>query len=214
MANKFVYSVCFALAISHFTLPFDVCQPEAFWFMKPVLLFQSYQEKLKIPYATFLVFQSCGRGRGRWGGVGEVLHVWWAMWKWWICLYTEQRWVCSIHFIVIIQVEICLYLVRRGKLLGVIITSDLSWNDHVNEGLRSILVYARLFSFMLCPSIYRVSLSGSKQGHYQSFSPVCLMTRHLMKPVFQPLFHIARIYVSTFLTLPTATGITNLITSY
>ena len=155
-----------------------------------------------------------GHGRGRWGGVGEVLHVWWVMWKWWICLYTEQRWVCSIHFIVIIQVEICLYLVRRGKLLGVIITSDLSWNDHVNERLRSILVYARLFSFMLCPSIYRVGLSGSKQGHYQSFSPVCLMTRHLMKPVFQPLFHIARTYVSTFLTLPTATGITNLITSY
>ena len=155
-----------------------------------------------------------GRGRGRGGGVGEVLHVWWAMWKWWICLYTERRWVCSIHFIVIIQVEICLYLVRRGKLLGVIITSDLSWNDHVNERLRSILVYARLFSFMLCPSIYRVGLIGSKQGHYQSFSPVCLMTRHLMKPIFQPLFHIARIYVSTFLTLPTATGITNLITSY
>ena len=155
-----------------------------------------------------------GRGRGRWGGVGEVLHVWWAMWKWWICLYTERRWVCSIHFIVIIQVEICLHLVRRGKLLGVIITSDLSWNDHVNKRLRSILVYARLFSFMLCPSIYRVGLSGSKQGHYQSFSPVCLMTRHLMKPVFRPLFHIARTYVSTFLTLPTATGITNLITSY
>ena len=34
MANKFVYCVCFALAMSHFTLPFDVCQPEAFWFMK------------------------------------------------------------------------------------------------------------------------------------------------------------------------------------
>ena len=78
-----------------------------------------------------------GRGRGRWGGVGEVLHVWWAMWKWWICLYTEQRWVCSIHFIVIIQVEICLYLVRRAKLLGVIITSDLSWNEHVNETVKT-----------------------------------------------------------------------------
>lgn len=68
MANKFVYCVCFALAISHFTLPFDVCQPEAFWFMKRVLLFQSYQEKLKIPYATFLVFQLLGVG-GR-EGVG------------------------------------------------------------------------------------------------------------------------------------------------
>lgn len=68
MANKFVYCVCFALAISHFTLPFDVCQPEAFWFMKRVLLFQSYQEKLKIPYATFLVFQLLGVGRGE--GVG------------------------------------------------------------------------------------------------------------------------------------------------
>ena len=68
MANKFVYCVCFALAISHFTLPFDVCQPEAFWFMKRVLLFQSYQEKLKIPYATFLVFKLLGVG-GR-EGVG------------------------------------------------------------------------------------------------------------------------------------------------
>ena len=55
-----------------------------------------------------------------------------------------------------------------------IITSDLLWNDHVNGRLRSILVYEHLFSFILCPSIYRVSLSGSKQGHYQSFSPVCL----------------------------------------
>ena len=70
MANKFVYCVCFALAISHFTLPFDVCQPEAFWFMKRVLLFQSYQEKLKIPYATFLVFQSCAVGVGGEDGVG------------------------------------------------------------------------------------------------------------------------------------------------
>lgn len=68
MANKFVYCVCFALAISHFTLPFDVCQPEAFWFMKRVLLFQSYQEKLKIPYATFSVFQLLGVGGGE--GVG------------------------------------------------------------------------------------------------------------------------------------------------
>ena len=162
--------------------------------MKRVLLFQSYQEKLK----TFLTqhFQ-CSSS---WAWAGERGWGWWST----SCMmgnvkmvnlslhWTNWRWVCSIHFIVIIQVEICLYLVRRGKLLGVIITSDLSWNDHVNEGLRSILVYARLFSFMLCPSIYRVSLSGSKQGHYQSFSPVCLMTRHLMKPVFQPLFHIAR----------------------
>ena len=70
MANKFVYCVCFALAISHFTLPFDICQPEAFWFMKRVLLFQSYQEKLKIPYATFLVFQLLGVGGGE--GVGLV----------------------------------------------------------------------------------------------------------------------------------------------
>lgn len=70
MANKFVYCVCFALAISHFTLPFDVCQPEAFWFMKRVLLFQSYQEKLKIPYATFLVFQSSAVGVGGGEGVG------------------------------------------------------------------------------------------------------------------------------------------------
>ena len=36
----------------------------------------------------------------------------------------------------------------------------------------------------------------------------------IMKLVFQPLFHIARTYVTTFLTLPSATGITNLITSY
>ena len=216
MANKFVYCVCFALAISHLTLPFDVCQPEAFWFMKRVLLFQSYQEKLKIPYATF---HECSRPVP-WAWAGEMG---WG-WRSTSCMMGNVKMVnLSLHwtkvsllyyFIVIIQVEICLYLVRRGKLLGVIITSDLSWNDHVNEGLRSILVYARLFSFMLCPSIYGVSLSGSKQGHYQSFSPVCLMTRHLMKPVFQPLFHIARTYVSTFLTLPTATGITNSITSY
>ena len=51
------------------------------------------------------------------------------------------------------------------------------------------------------------------KGHYQSFAPVRLMTRHLMKLVFRPLFHIARTYVTRFLTLPSATRITNL-TSY
>ena len=48
--------------------------------------------------------------------------------------------------------------------------------------------------FMLCPSIYRVSWSGSKKGHYQSFAPVCLMTRHFMKLVFQPLFHSDKVF--------------------
>ena len=48
---------------------------------------------------------------------------------------------------------------------------------------------------------------------YQSFGPVCLMTRHLMKLVFRSLFHIGRTYVTKFLTLPSATRITNL-TSY
>ena len=72
MANKFVYCVCFALAISHFTLPFDVCQPEAFWFMKRVLLFQSYQEKLKIPYATF---HECSRPVP-WAWAGEMGWGW------------------------------------------------------------------------------------------------------------------------------------------
>ena len=51
------------------------------------------------------------------------------------------------------------------------------------------------------------------KGHYQSFAPVRLMTRHLMKLVFRPLFHIARTYVTMFLTLPSATRTTNL-TSY
>ena len=180
---------CFALAISRVTLPFDICHPVAFFVHETSSFVSAVPREIEdIPSATFLVFQSCGRGRGSGGGVGEVLHVWWAMWKWWICLYTDQRWVCSIHFIVIIQLEICLYLVRGAKLRGVIITSDLSWNEHVNETVkteayicflsRSILLYARLFSFMLCPSICRISWSGSKKGHYQSFSPVCLMTRH------------------------------------
>ena len=40
------------------------------------------------------------------------------------------------------------------------------------------------------------------KGHYQSFASVCLMTRYLMKLVFRPLFHIARTYVTRFLTLP------------
>ena len=48
------------------------------------------------------------------------------------------------------------------------------------------------------------------KGHYQSFASVRLMTRHLMKLVFRPLFHIARTYVTRFLTLPSATRITNL----
>ena len=78
-----------------------------------------------------------------------------------------------------------LELVRSAKLLNVIITSDLSWNEHFNETakkaserlyflvqlkraklpcrdlvlfyatcIRSILFMQRLFSFMLCPSIY------------------------------------------------------------
>lgn len=72
MANKFVYCVCFALAISHLTLPSDVCQPEAFWFMKRVLLFQSYQEKLKIPYATF---HECSRPVP-WAWAGEMGWGW------------------------------------------------------------------------------------------------------------------------------------------
>ena len=127
---------------------------------------------------------------------------------------------------------------------SLIYTSDLSWNEHINETakkaskrlyflvqlkraklpcrdlvlfyatcIRSILVYAAPVFFMLCPSSYSVSLSGFKKGHYQSFAPVCLMTRHLMKLVFRPLFHIARTYVTRFLTLPSATMITNL-TSY
>ena len=78
MANKFVYCVCFALAMSHFTLPFDVCQPEAFWFMKragssvsvvPREIEDSLCNIFSVPV------QCRGRGRGRWGGVGEVLHV-------------------------------------------------------------------------------------------------------------------------------------------
>ena len=51
------------------------------------------------------------------------------------------------------------------------------------------------------------------KGHYQSFASVRLMTRHLMKLVFRPLFHISRTYVTRFLTLLSATRITNL-TSY
>ena len=53
-----------------------------------------------------------------------------------------------------------------------------------------------------------VTVTKTKE-HYQSFAPVCLMTRHLMKLVFRPLFHISFI----FLTLPSATTVTNL-TSY
>ena len=118
-----------------------------------------------------------------------------------------------------------LEVVRSAKLLGVIMTSNLPWNEHINETvkkaskhlhflvqlirdklpgrdlvlfyatcIRSILVYATPVFLMLCPSIYSVS----KKGHYQSFAPVCLMTRHLMKLVFQPLFHIPRTYVTRF----------------
>ena len=48
--------------------------------------------------------------------------------------------------------------------------------------------------FLLCSAqaFNSVSWSGSKKGHNRSFAPVYLMTRHLMKLVFQPLLHIAR----------------------
>ena len=48
--------------------------------------------------------------------------------------------------------------------------------------------------FLLCSAqaFNSVSWSGSKKGHNRSSAPVCLMTRHLMKLVFQPLLHIAR----------------------
>ena len=128
--------------------------------------------------------------------------------------------------------------------MGVIITSDLSWNGHVNETvkkaskrlyflvqlkraasmslvrnlvlscyatcIRSILVYAEPVFFYALPTYLQCELERAQKGHYQSFAPVCLMTRHLMKLVFQPLFHIARTYVTRFLTLPSATWITNL----
>ena len=125
-----------------------------------------------------------------------------------------------------------------------IITSDLSWNEHINETvkkaskrlyflvqlkraklprtdlvlfyatcIRSIPVYAAPAFFYALPKYLQRELERVQKRHYQSFAPVCLMTRHLMKLVFQPLFHIARTYVTGFLTLPSATRITNL-TSY
>ena len=68
---------CFALAISRVTLPFVICQPVAFSFMKRVLLFRSYQEKLKTS-GLFNSFSVPAYGRvwaGEGGGVGEVLYV-------------------------------------------------------------------------------------------------------------------------------------------
>ena len=79
--------------------------------------------------------------------------------------------------------------------------------------IRSVLLYAAPVFLYALPKFYCVSWNGSKKGHNHSFAPVYLMTRHLIKLVFQPLFHIPRTYVTRFLTLPLATRITNL-TSY
>ena len=126
-----------------------------------------------------------------------------------------------------------LEVLRSAKLQGAtIITSDLSWGEHVNETvkkaskrlyflvqlkrarlpcsdlvltcIRSILVYvAPVFFYALPMAKYlrcELSMERVQKGHCHSFVPVCLMTRYLRQLVFQPLFHIARTYVTWFLT--------------
>ena len=130
-----------------------------------------------------------------------------------------------------------LEVLRSAKLLGAtIITSDLSWNEHVNETvkkaskrlyflvqlkrarlpcrdlvlfyvtcIRSILVYAApVFFYALPMARYlrcKLSMERVQKGHCHSSVLACLMTRYLKKLVFQPMFHIARTYVTWFLTL-------------
>ena len=82
---------------------------------------------------------------------------------------------------------------------------------------RTILVYVAPVFFYALPKYLRCELERVQKRAMSIICPICLMTRHLRKLVFQTLFHIARTYVTRtvtrFLTLPLATRITNL-TSY
>ena len=79
---------------------------------------------------------------------------------------------------------------------------------------RSILVYAAAVFFYALPKYLRCELEWVQQRAMSVICPICRMTRNLRKLVFQPLFHIARTYVTRavtrFLTLPLATKIINL----
>ena len=128
--------------------------------------------------------------------------------------------------------------------MGEIITSDLSWNEHINETvkkvskrlyflvqlkraklscrdlvlfyatcIRSILVYAVPVFFYALPKYLPCELERVQK---RALSIICLSLscdEALNGAGYQPLFHIARTYVTRFLTLPSATRITNL-TSY
>ena len=79
---------------------------------------------------------------------------------------------------------------------------------------RTIPVYvAPVFSYAL-PKFFLRELERVQKRAMSIICPICLMTRHLRKLVFQPLFHFARTYVTRamtrFLTLPLATRIANL----
>ena len=112
-----------------------------------------------------------------------------------------------------------LEVVRSAKLMGVIITSDLSWNEHVNETIkkaskrlyflvqlkraklpcrnlvlscyatcmRSTLVYAAPV-FFYAPDLPKYLQCELERVQKRALSIIW----HLMKLVFQTLFHIAR----------------------
>ena len=65
---------------------------------------------------------------------------------------------------------------------------------------RTILVYIAPVFFYALPKYLRCELERVQKRAMSIICPICLMTRHLRKLVFQTLFHIARTYVTRTVT--------------